>query len=663
MIKLKYKIIIPLLLILLSVYLPIESYATSISVKVAVNCNLPPFQYLDKNGNIVGLYIDILNEIAKNEDLIIEYIVFNETSKAIEALKNGLVDVVLGVSSRNDVSSELKKTNDIYSATLCMLVGNENIAKVLNNEQDQRTYSSAFELDTISFSQLSQLKNSGNNLVVGDQIQLYNTLIKKQSESVIGVKESMVYMLESNAVEDSYAIVHNYISSIDYSLMLRKNDLVLYNSINRGINRLRTSNTYEQLLDKWIGNTEQEIAQGMKKKMLSYIAIFVAIALIVISIIGYMNYKLKEIVADKTKEISKKMQQIEDESILRERLIEFSPAGIILLKKDGSVLMMNSIIRMMEGIDEKSIQSGLNIRDLNVMGELYRQVSCNGTTTAGGPATIKYDSKDCNNQIFRCQCQSVNSENYSVMMVEDITKEEEEKQVIFELRKSKALNQIIAGMAHEIKNPLMSINTFASLIQKQGKEEEFQALFSKHVPKEVERINKLINMLINYTRPTRNKKERVSISELINDSIYLVQISAKDTAQIDFKANIKLQAYIFVDKDQIKQALINLIMNSIQSVEEKLNEKEGNFSDLLAVSVTSYRRNEKICIEVYDEGCGMNESDIERCVDPFFTTKATGLGMGLALTKQYVNDNAGKLEIESCKNEFTIIRMLFEEDA
>ena len=243
MIKLKYKIIIPLLLILLSVYLPIESYATSISVKVAVNCNLPPFQYLDKNGNIVGLYIDILNEIAKNEDLIIEYIVFNETSKAIEALKNGLVDVVLGVSSRNDVSSELKKTNDIYSATLCMLVGNENIAKVLNNEQDQRTYSSAFELDTISFSQLSQLKNSGNNLVVGDQIQLYNTLIKKQSESVIGVKESMVYMLEENDTNDSYTIVHNYISSVNYSILTRRNDRVLYNSINRGISQLRASGT------------------------------------------------------------------------------------------------------------------------------------------------------------------------------------------------------------------------------------------------------------------------------------------------------------------------------------------------------------------------------------------------------------------------------------
>ncbi|NLJ58190.1 MAG: transporter substrate-binding domain-containing protein [Tissierellia bacterium] len=653
-------IIVLLIMVTLLVYLPKETEAARTNIKVAVNCNLPPFQFLDSNGNIMGLHIDIMDEVAIEENLIIEYLVFNETSKALEALENGLVDVVLGVISTAENINGIRKTNDISSATLCMMAGNENLRRILSKDQDQLKYSVAFELGTISFSQLSQLKNAGNNLVMGNQKQLYEALIKKQVEAVIGIKESMLYMLENNDSDNSYTIVHNNISTINYTILTRRNDLVLYNSINRAISRIRASDRYEQLLDKWITNREQEAAQEMKMKMLSYIAMFVTIAFIVICIIGYMNYQLKKVVSEKTKEIGERVQQLERESLLRESLIEFSPAGIMLLKKDGSILMMNSIIRNLTGIDEIE-PKGLNIKDLDILGELHKEVNYNNGILER-PAIIKYSNNDSENLIFRCQCQSINVENDMVMMIEDITIEEKEKEEIFESRKNKALNRIIAGMAHEIKNPLMSINTFASLIRKQGKDEDFQEMFAQHVPKEVDRINRLINMLINYSRPIRSVKERVSIGELINDSLYFAQISARKSEHINIINNENILAYIYVNRDQIKQALINLIMNSIESVEEKILVNESNLVNDLVISVSSYRHGNKIYLEVYDEGCGMDENDIERCIDPFFTTKATGLGMGLSLTKQFVEDNSGKLEIESLINEYTIIRMIFKED-
>lgn len=647
---------------MLLAYLPVNSEATMTNIKVAVNYNLPPFQYFNKNGELVGLYLDIMNEIAHNEDLIIEYVAFNETSKSLEALENGLVDAVLGILSKSDTRYALQKTNDIYSASLCMMVENDDVERMLYPEQDIRRHSVAFELGTLSFSQLSQL-NTGNNIVMGNQVQIYDSLIKKNVDAVIGIKESMIHLLEDNGTNDSYTIVHNYISSVNYSILTRRNDRVLYNSINRGISQLRASGTYEQLLDKWIGNTGLEAARLMKMQMLSYIKAFVSIALVVISIILYMNYKLKKIVSEKTKEISRRIQQLENESVLREKLIEFLPSGIMLLKKDGSVLKMNSVIRVMTGIKEiETSKEGWNINDLKIIGELYKHVDFDNTTVMERPVIIKLNKDDGERQIFRFQCQNINIENDMVVMVEDITREEEEKQEIFELRKSKALNRIIAGMAHEIKNPLMSISTFASLIQKQGKDDDFQELFAKHVPKEVDRINRLINILINYARPMRSNRERVSISELINDSVYFAQISTKKTEAIHLKINTISEAYIYVNRDKLKQALINLIINSIQSVEEKIFNNEDGFPDGLVISVSSYRRNRQVCIEVYDEGCGMTESEIEKCIEPFFTTKAAGLGMGLALSKQFVNENSGKMEFESRKNKFTSIRMIFEED-
>ncbi len=647
-----------LILIVVSAFLPINSEAARTSIKVAVNHNFPPFQFIDKKGNIVGLNIDIMNEIAQKEDLIVDYIVFNETNKAVEALENGLVDVVLGIVTENFANNELRNTNDIYSATLSMLVGNENVATILSQEQNLKRYSVAFEIGTISFSQI----NSRNNILVGNQVQLYEALIKKNVDAIIGVKESMVYLLEENDTKSFYTIVHNYISSVNYSMLTRRNDRVLYNSINRGISRLRASETYEKLVDKWITNIELEAARAEKIRLLKSIAVFVGVAIAVIGIVSYTNHTLKKTVDEKTKEIRERVHQLESESILRERLIEFLPVGIMVIKDDGSVLTMNSIIRAMAGIDENEImKENRNINDLNILNELYQKLDCN-EAAMDRPTVLKLNTNDSGNRIFRCQCQSINIEKDMVMMVEDITAEEEEKQEIFELRKSKALNRIIAGMAHEIKNPLMSINTFASLIKKQGSEEDFQELFAEHVPKEVERINRLINMLINYARPMRSSKERVSISELINDSIYFAQISANKSEHIKFKTNINAEAYIYVNRDQIRQALINLILNSIQSVEEKLSGNESKYPDGLVISVSTYRRNNQVYLEIYDEGWGMTESEIGKSIEPFFTTKAKGLGMGLAITKQFVNENSGKLEFESRKNEYIYIRMIFEED-
>lgn len=654
--------ILLILIILLSIdlFMSKNTHAARISVKIGVNYNLPPFQYLDNEGEIVGLHIDIMNEIARRENLIIEYIPFKYNSKAEEALNEGLIDIILGAQSNSKSSSDFQFTNDITSSSLCMLVRNEDISRFLNPEKDPRRYTAAFELGTIRLSQLSQL-NSMSFVIMGNQTQLFNALRKKNIDAMIGVKDSIIYLLEETGDSSNYTIVHNYIASINYSMIVRNNDHALYNSLNRGIIKLRASDTYEKLLDKWISNIELEAAREMSKKMLTYIVLFVLVASVIMVIIVYINYSLKKLVSEKTREIRKRVQQLENESVLRERIIEIFPSGIMLLKEDGSLLMMNSIIRNIADInneDEKQING--NISELNVLSDIWRRTESGKTTLNEKPLVFKINSDG--SRIFRYRCQNINAENDKLITVEDITEEEEEKQEIFELRKTKALNRIVAGMAHEIKNPLTSISTFASLIKQQGDDEEFQALFAQHVPSEIERIKRLIDMLINYARPIRRDKDRVLISELINDSIGFAQISAKSKKLIKFETKILKNGYLYVNRDQIKQSLINLILNSIESVENKLSNNENMYPNGLSIGVFGYSIREKICLEVYDEGGGMTESDVEKCTDPFFTTKKSGLGMGLALTKQFINENSGKIEFESRLGEYTKIRIIFEED-
>nr|MCR4723888.1 hypothetical protein [Clostridia bacterium] len=101
------------------------------------------------------------------------------------------------------------------------------------------------------------------------------------------------------------------------------------------------------------------------------------------------------------------------------------------------------------------------------------------------------------------------------------------------------------------------------------------------------------------------------------------------------------------------------LMNSIESVEEKL--AGGADPQDMYVKVSVYRCDGESVIEVRDTGMGMDEEQIRQCTDPFFTTKPQGHGMGLAITRMYLKENAGRLEVESVAGEHTTMKMVFAE--
>ena len=126
--------------------------------------------------------------------------------------------------------------------------------------------------------------------------------------------------------------------------------------------------------------------------------------------------------------------------------------------------------------------------------------------------------------------------------------------------------------------------------------------------------------------------------------------------------NIQEDIYLYANGDQLRQALVNLLINSIEAVESKMSWQESGDQENLCVKVSGYKENDCFVLEIYDQGAGMSEEDILQCTDPFFTTKKSGTGMGLALTKQYVKENDGRLEIESVLGVYTKMKMIFKED-
>ena len=127
-------------------------------------------------------------------------------------------------------------------------------------------------------------------------------------------------------------------------------------------------------------------------------------------------------------------------------------------------------------------------------------------------------------------------------------------------------------------------------------------------------------------------------------------------------SEVPADVYLYANGDQLRQALVNLLINSIEAVEAKVAAGEAPAGANLSIRITGYRSGGEFILAIYDEGSGMSEEDILQCTDPFFTTKRKGTGMGLALTKQYVRENNGRLEIESVLGEYTRMKMIFKED-
>jgi signal transduction histidine kinase len=212
------------------------------------------------------------------------------------------------------------------------------------------------------------------------------------------------------------------------------------------------------------------------------------------------------------------------------------------------------------------------------------------------------------------------------------------------------IGQLAAGIAHEIRNPLVAIKTSAQLLPERYDDEEFRTYFSTIVASEIERATKKINDLLNYARPSAPFFQQENLNEIIETMVAFVKNDAykkEQTIEIALSQNLPT---VTLDKQQMKQVFINLLFNAIQSTPAK-----GK------ISITTRKRQKTngltdfIQVEISDTGVGIHEEDLEKIFTPFFTTKAKeeGSGLGLAMTHQIIEEHEGTIDVRSKINQGT----------
>ncbi|MGH7259935.1 MAG: histidine kinase N-terminal 7TM domain-containing protein [Nitrospiraceae bacterium] len=210
----------------------------------------------------------------------------------------------------------------------------------------------------------------------------------------------------------------------------------------------------------------------------------------------------------------------------------------------------------------------------------------------------------------------------------------------------RSLETIAGGFAHEIRNPLTSIKTFVQLAPERKHDEEFIGQFSHVVLDDVYRIERLIQEILDYARYMEPKFAEEDLNDVIASCLYFVEVKAESKGILIEKSLASDLPRVMVDRQQLKQVLLNLLLNALEAM--------GDLGGRLLVRT---RRLAKpgdgwMQIEVRDTGPGIAPADLDHIFDPFYTTKhqsdeREGTGLGLTIVHQIVQEHHGYIEVES----------------
>ncbi len=245
-----------------------------------------------------------------------------------------------------------------------------------------------------------------------------------------------------------------------------------------------------------------------------------------------------------------------------------------------------------------------------------------------------------------------------VLILHDVTElqllHDREKQVLrekhrLERERAEGLTRLAMAIAHQIRNPIMSIGGFAMRILSKIDENSTIAVYLKNILSDAERLEAIVRVVSEYTRMPTAEPVQVSISDIFEKEVDRFQAKAAELSK-RVTWSLKLSVAEFaVDPVLFRRAVYEVLLNTL----EFLKNDEGS------VTIFLIKERNGLLLEIVDNGAGISEKDLPYVFDPFFTTKAVGVGMGLCLVRRIIGEHGGDVRIDSEPGKGTKVIMRF----
>lgn len=635
------------------------AFAVKNTYLIAGEWNLPPFSYTDEDGTLNGISIDIMEKIANDNGLTFKYIPMN-ISEAENALKYGTIDAIAGItySTESNEWFDFSESYFMMSDSLIIPKEKEGIIRSITDVQDQHV---VLEERTPVLNILLNMRNP-NLKITTNQYDGLETLLNGQADVFVGNKWTAAFYLKDSQQEKKVVILEEVIEPADYTIAVKQGEEALLLMVNNSLDNLKAKGEINLIIHRWL--MPQSEAQITELKHFIFLLSLVLMAGVLgILFIYKWNHRLKKEVNFQTQKLVKlntnlreQRQMIADNNAFKEQVLNNIDTGIVTYGLNFKITSYNAKALDILGL---SANQADNLKVSPLLNQLFHQYKVGNERRDSStlPYTLEINEDTQKKIISYRVVQMYDSQENQIgylLSMNDETEKKKLEQKLNSQEKIHALGQLVAGVAHEIRNPLTSIKTFIDLLPRKYDQPKFRESIIEHLPAEVNRLNKIVTDLLDYSRPRPPEKQRYNSVDGLISLLSFLQITI-ERKQIVLEQFVEENLVFYIDPQQIRQVLLNLILNAIDAVEE---------TDEKKITINIEKENETTGkITITDTGRGIRKKDIGRIFEPFYTNKEKGIGLGLSVSYKLIKENNGDIQVNSHPNQgtiFTVLLPLFE---
>lgn len=357
--------------------------------------------------------------------------------------------------------------------------------------------------------------------------------------------------------------------------------------------------------------------------------------------------------------------RLQDSAIYNDILLDSLVSGVIAVNADRMVTVFNREAQRITHLPPHEVQHQSLERLPVPLQQALRQTLENGRGVRDAEAKLRvHEHEEIPIRFGTSLFHSHTGKALGALLVfDDLTALRKLESQVRRTDRLASLGTLSAGMAHEIKNPLVTLKTFTQLLPERYEDQDFRETFSSLVGQEVKRIDSIVNQLLRFARPAKPSLVPMHLHEVIENTLRLVHQQLRQKG-ITLKKDLTVSNdMIQGDADLLVQAFLNFLLNAVDAMESggeltvttRLVEQESAQTTFLGVPSTE----SLLKVSIRDTGRGIRPEDIAHVFDPFFTTKTSGTGLGLSVSHGIIHEHRGAIDVESELGKGTTFHLVF----
>jgi PAS domain S-box-containing protein len=363
----------------------------------------------------------------------------------------------------------------------------------------------------------------------------------------------------------------------------------------------------------------------------------------------HLNVKLEEA----NKQLRQSLEEKDRVSNYLNNILESMSGGLLVLGMDGRITLFNQAAEEITGRTQDEVVGRLYEEVMGIAGvdeKSARRTLATGESFTNYERELKRsDGRSLPIGFSTSQARDKDGDVFgTIETFNDLTEVKRLEAQVQRMHTLAALGEMAATVAHEIRNPLGGIASFANLLERDLDVDDPSRRLVRKITEGVARLNRIVSSLLSYTRPLNLNTHEVDLSAVVEEATAFFELDLDR-----FGKNVSIQRHFpdqplscQVDTEQFQQVILNLLLNAMQAL-------RGEGTIHMEVLADERAENPYAVLCVRDTGIGIDEEVREKLFTPFFTTKEDGTGLGLVNSKKIVEAHGGNIRVESIPGEGT----------